>query len=292
MKTKWLLMIWLLLCALAFALSASSVRAQCAQWDVSGQWELQQSNGFTVQVDLHQNGKTVTGTASFTYVKPAGGVLGAFQGGDPATQRGSFSGNISGDDFYGQIGWTSGSVGIYRGKVGAQGRIDGTMYDKGAPSSRATWFSGEFMKCAGAPAANVPAPGVNPIRKTGKAKLATPAPTVNPIRKTGKARPGNPVTPDAAPQAENSSGAPRIGAMPQVVRIPAGQTQGTANLAWDGGKDHPYAEVWVKVDGEDSKFVVEQGKGAKVVKVEAGKTYQYILTDSGQQLATVTVQAK
>ena len=48
----------------------------------------------------------------------------------------------------------------------------------------------------------------------------------------------------------------------------------------------------MKVDDEDEKFVVEQGKGGRKVTVEAGKTYLYILTDAGKRLATVTVKAK
>jgi hypothetical protein len=63
-------------------------------------------------------------------------------------------------------------------------------------------------------------------------------------------------------------------------------------LTWDGGPEHPYAEVWVGVDGEDPTFLVEQGKGSRKVTVEPGKTYLYILTDSGQQLSTVTVRAQ
>ena len=70
----------------------------------------------------------------------------------------------------------------------------------------------------------------------------------------------------------------------------SGQSQGVTTLTWDGGPDHPYAEVWVKVDDQDEKFVVEKGKGTRQVAVESGKTYLYILSDSGERLATVTVR--
>ena len=56
--------------------------------------------------------------------------------------------------------------------------------------------------------------------------------------------------------------------------------------------DHPYAEVWMSVDGGDETKVVEQGKGTRQMTVEPGKTYKYILTDAGQQLGTTTVKAK
>jgi len=67
---------------------------------------------------------------------------------------------------------------------------------------------------------------------------------------------------------------------------------GQVVLTCDGGKDHPYAEVWVKVDDGDETFIVEQGKGARQVTVEPGKTYLYILADAGKRLATVTVKSQ
>jgi hypothetical protein len=67
---------------------------------------------------------------------------------------------------------------------------------------------------------------------------------------------------------------------------------GQVVLTWDGGKDHPYAELWVKVDDGDETFIVEQGKGARQVTVEPGKTYLYILSDAGKRLAAVTVKSR
>jgi hypothetical protein len=85
---------------------------------------------------------------------------------------------------------------------------------------------------------------------------------------------------------------PFIYANPAEVVIAAGQTQRTTTLGWDGGKDHPYAEVWVKVDDADETLIVEQGKGTREVTIEPGKTYLFILTDAGQRLATVTVRVR
>jgi hypothetical protein len=85
---------------------------------------------------------------------------------------------------------------------------------------------------------------------------------------------------------------PGIVANASTVIIPPGQNQGQTTLMWDGGKDHPYAEVWVKVDDGEETFVVEQGKGSRTVTVERGKRYLYMLTDSGQRLATTTITGK
>jgi hypothetical protein len=110
-------------------------------------------------------------------------------------------------------------------------------------------------------------------------------------------RPGPAVPPVQAPEekppkVEPAPRVPMITATPRVVTIPGGQGTGSTTLTWDGGPEHRYAEVWVGVNGEDPTFLVEQGKGSRKVTVEPGKTYLYILTDSGQQLSTVTVKAK
>jgi len=126
--------------------------------------------------------------------------------------------------------------------------------------------------------------------------VAVPSSTPSPARipkHTGKAKsPAGAPVPTPPPQAPSAQGVPGITASPHVVTVPAGQTQGKTTLTWDGGKDHPYAEVWVKEDDQDEKFVVEKGKGTRAMTVEPGKTYLYILTDSGQRLATVTVKGK
>ena len=86
--------------------------------------------------------------------------------------------------------------------------------------------------------------------------------------------------------------APTITADPNPANVPKGQTQGTTTLTWDGGTDHPYAEVWVKVDGNDETFIVESGKGTRQVPIELGKTYLFKLSDATELLASVTVTAK
>ncbi len=76
------------------------------------------------------------------------------------------------------------------------------------------------------------------------------------------------------------------------VVLPAGRTSGTVTLEWNGGKDHPYAEVWVRVDENDETFIVEQGKGIRNVKVEFGKSYEFKLSDSNVLLASVKVTVR
>lgn len=109
---------------------------------------------------------------------------------------------------------------------------------------------------------------------------------LKPIGSTGKARPSTsqPAGPSPKP--------PYITAAPPIIPVAKGQSQGTTTLIWDGGPDHPYAEVWVSVNGGDETKVLEQGKGTRKVTAEQGKSYTYILTDAGKRLGTVAVEAK
>jgi hypothetical protein len=90
-------------------------------------------------------------------------------------------------------------------------------------------------------------------------------------------------------QAQNP---PYIKASPNPAPAPAGQASGTTTLEWDGGGDHPWAEVWQQVDDANETFVVESGKGTRQMTVEVGKTYVFKLSDAGKLLASVTVTAK
>src|SRR5689334_3553014 len=85
---------------------------------------------------------------------------------------------------------------------------------------------------------------------------------------------------------------PYIYALYNPVVIAPGQTSGTVTLVWDGGKDHPYAEVWVRVDQNDETFIVEQGRGSRNATVELGKNYEFKLSDSNVLLASVKVTVR
>jgi hypothetical protein len=264
----------------------SVVEAQCPQWDVSGSWTIQQSDGYTVQINLQQTGKKLTGKASYFYdIRRSGDRT---FGAKYPSANGSASGNIGGADFYCEIKWETGPVGVYTATVSPGGRIHGTLYDKSNPNrSKATWFSTDLMHCGerktagsnGSAALNnltfsVPGPVI--------AKYQTPQPPAQSSPKRVISHKGKGRTDAAAPAA-----------VPNIIAFnKPGQTPGTQTLTWDGGPDHPNAAVWVKVDGADETKVVEQGKGTRQVTVEPGKTYQYVLTDAGQQLATTTVKAK
>jgi len=252
-----------LLFAAILAFLPISAQAQCAQWDAGGDWEIQQSNGYTLYLHLTQSGKTITGKS--TYGTTTGGTkfLGVLlAGGDPSIHTDNVSGNIEGDDFYALIG----TAGVYRGKVGSSGRLDGNTYDQNNPSSQATWFSSRTMKCAPPP--------------------APPAP--KPIRSSGKARPSQPAPPSPPPAPMKVPGIVASQAIFPTPYTPVG----FVILTWDAGPDHPNAQVWVKINGSPKIPVLKQPKGGLQQNVQRGGTYEYLLTDkAGKTLASVVVAA-
>lgn len=239
------------------ALVPLPVHAQCKQWDVSGKWTLEQSDGYTVTVDLKQNGNSITGRAwhDTGSIKSGGTRL---PDGNIRVKTRSVLGNISGNDLYMQLDWGKSTTGVYRGEIGSHGRIEGRMYQKENVATRARWFSTTAMRCADA---------------SGGAESAAPVPE----RTT--------VQPGPALKAPYIQANP-----PGLVPIARGQLQGSATLLWDGGKEHPYAEVWVREGEGISKFIVQKGAGTRQVTVQRGKTYRYMLMDGTSQLGAVTVQ--
>ena len=254
-----------LFCAICVLLP-SPAAAQCREWYVGIDWSLKQGD-LEVNLRLNQKDKILKGIAAYPYrVKVKSNIIGKDDWGT-ATRKGVVAGTIDGDNITLDMEWDDGSGGSYKGVIGPTGVIRGTVNDKANPSKTWSWVSRQPMPCGD---------------KADKKPTPTPsaAPAASPtrvIKSTGKSR-----TDTAAP-----AGVPKI-----VVFNKPGQSPGTQTLTWDGGPEHPYAEVWVKVDGGDETKVVEQGKGTRQVTVEPGKTYQFILTDSGQQLATTTARGK
>jgi hypothetical protein len=229
-------------------------KAQCKQWDVSGKWILNVEKGASETLDLKQEGTNIKGKS----------LLGL--GGGPVL------GTVEGDDFAITIDWAkpgntvapgAADFEIFKGKIGSDGIIHGFGSTRNNPDlsgkNKNPWSSNRPMTCTAR------APRV--IKHTGRPKV-DPAPN---------------------PSIEPSANAPMISATPNNGAFVPGKIAHTV-IRWDGGPDHPYAELWVRVNDEDEKFVIEQGKGSRQMVVEPGKTYLYILTDSGTTLATVTVK--
>src|SRR6516225_6900491 len=99
--------------------------------NVSGDWNIIQSNGFTVQVHLRQDGEQIFGAAS---------------SGKSSAEVASDS-RVVGDNFLLVLIWepAGGSVGEYHGIVGVNRRLTGVTFDRANPGSQAPWFSDRFF---------------------------------------------------------------------------------------------------------------------------------------------------
>jgi hypothetical protein len=253
-----------LVCGVLFAVLALlpiSAHAQCKNWDASGDLAIiQRGQANPIYLTLEQKGRVITGGAHLDIP----GSNGNFGGEITA----AVDGTIDGDSFSVQLFWNNHQTGIYIAKVLPSGRLDGEGYEKRSPNIRVPWHSLGVLKCA-------PPAAPKPIKSSGKMPPKTPPSSNQPTSQPTKTAPSPPLK------------APFIVAG-QVAFPAPGYPTGSVVLTWDGGPDHPYAEVWVKIDSGDETFVVEQGKGARQVTVERGRQYLYILTVAGQTLATVT----
>jgi hypothetical protein len=97
--------------------------------NVEGDWNIIQSNGFTVQVHLRQDGELIFGSA----------------GTGSTSAEVAEDSRVVGDNFLLVLNWISGSVGEYHGIVGVNRRLTGVTFDRTNPGSQASWFSDRFF---------------------------------------------------------------------------------------------------------------------------------------------------
>ena len=103
-----------------------SVRAECARWDMSGEWTVDQGNGFRVVFYLTQTGDTITGNANY--------------GMSQHQESKSLSGTISSNRVSIKVVWFNGTVAVYAGSLDSRGHWGpGTTYDKTHYSSPSSW---------------------------------------------------------------------------------------------------------------------------------------------------------
>ena len=99
-----------------------------SEYRVAGRWDVHQSNGYHAIFEIGQHppdGNDLVGSATL----------------DDGTTGGG-SGRVDGDKFSFRVEWPNGSIGIYEGRFGADGKISGETFDEAHPGSQATWFSG------------------------------------------------------------------------------------------------------------------------------------------------------
>ena len=103
------------------ALLPSSARADCATWDMSGEWAVDQENGFRVVFSLTQTGNTITGSANYGLDQPQQKLKGTINSYNNVTI---------------EVEWNSGTIAVYTGSLDSGGHWGpGTTYDKTRQSS-------------------------------------------------------------------------------------------------------------------------------------------------------------
>jgi hypothetical protein len=173
--------------------------------------------------------------------------------------RGEVDGVVRGDTISFQIFWPDKLVGVYNGKFSQTGRIEGETYDKNNTKVRQPWYSEKRFRCY---------------------QIKPKPPAATPIGKTGR----SPVEPGAT-----LSRVPGILITKPIFQI--GAPVGIAHILWDGGPEHPNVEVRASINGQPETVVSKEAKGTITIQVERGKTYLYVLTDSGVRLSTTSMRA-
>ncbi|CAN5352675.1 hypothetical protein BH11PSE14_BH11PSE14_09110 [soil metagenome] len=195
-------------------------QADCQAWDLNGHLTLIQTNDTAASVELTQMGNNFSGHASFGYWRDDDFWLCNIGscGKDYIVVSGPVVGTVNGDAFEATIYWNDNAVGIYSGRIGPQGLIVGSSFDRNDPGSRADWHSNRVLACASAP---VPA---KPALALGRVKLpagtTAPAKSICDYAKSARER-NSPAAPGLERQCAAQGGPPAPKALGRV-KMPDG----------------------------------------------------------------------
>ena len=110
----------------------------------SGTWSLRQSNGYVVTMVLRQDGREITGTAS--YKAGRSGIARGTVTGRAYRTNGANGWRSNFDQFQVEITW-NGAIGVYNGSASwAEDILNGQTYQKDEPSAKAGWSAGPFAR--------------------------------------------------------------------------------------------------------------------------------------------------
>jgi len=178
------------------ALSTSFVSApafadgECLEWNVAGSWPLTQSNGTRVYLRLQQTGTHLQGVGEYSYHS------------DSAEQQYTVSGPVDGQLENGNLVrvaayWSNGSVGLYVGKIQADGGMTGYTSDRNNVNNKATFVASASAQCVSRAAVAPP----KPTMALGRVQTPAGTPEAPPMTMCERA---------AAARARNSPAAPGL----------------------------------------------------------------------------------
>jgi hypothetical protein len=148
---------------------AAAADVECSRWDLNGEWKFVQTNETAPVFRLQHTGTMLQGSAMYFYTHEGQCVIG-WCGDDYYQVDGSVDGTVNGDSFEVVAYWNNGTTGVYTGKIGQQGRIQGSGYDRQHPQVMANWYAEPTAKCL------VGTPGTGGRIGTTSSALGTAAP--------------------------------------------------------------------------------------------------------------------
>ncbi|MCX7042001.1 MAG: hypothetical protein NT117_04835 [Gammaproteobacteria bacterium] len=237
------------------ALSTSFVSApafadgECLEWNVTGSWPLTQSNGTRVILRLQQTGTHLQGVGEYSYHS------------DSAEQQYTVSGPVDGQLENGNLVrvaayWSNGSVGLYVGKIQADGGMSGYTSDRNNVNNKATFVASASAQCVSRAAVAPPKPTV----ALGRVPRAEGAPNPNEGKSfcelAAAARAANRPTAAALQRRCDAQLAASAAAAPTDVKEDHSNLAdvfGSAPAATDVKKDHSnLADVFVSAPAADA----------------------------------------
>lgn len=135
-----------------FAMAPTPALAECAQWDMNGEWRFVQSNmsfNFSPVFKLQQMDNQVQGIATFILTKYAEGeLIGETSTAYGVRVEGDVHGGIKGDSVELVVFWHGqDSIGVYTGQIGSHRLIEGSTHDQRHPEVTANWISDRPVGC-------------------------------------------------------------------------------------------------------------------------------------------------
>ncbi len=211
-----------------FAMAPAPALAECAQWDMNGEWRFVQSNmsyGNSPVLTLQQNGNQIQGVATFilTYYTDDF-IIGSTSTAHFRRVNGTVHGGINGNSVEFVVFWPGeDSIGVYTGEIGSHRLIEGSAYDQRHPEVTATWITDRPVGCrTGA------GPAGEQTGTTSSALTTGPAPPPEPTVRAQRRIPRDPNAPPVPSRsicetaqiarARNSPAAPGLEAQCRAAR--------------------------------------------------------------------------
>ena len=169
--------IWVM--GLPVCLLPSAVHAACPLWNVSGDWQIIQSNDATTKYKFQQSGNGFKGTARYDYVHKSKCIFLVQCGDGYYHHTASVDGEIDGQSIRFTAYWSNGWIGYYEGTINNQGRMKGTGYERRSPDTVVTWYSDRTAECTSNSGGALSSGGnEGTIKAQGRVKAATPGPAL------------------------------------------------------------------------------------------------------------------